>query len=52
MVRHYRGDGITAKAQPYDAGHPAAFRRARMIDLLMTQTRPAPVPSMPIRLLR
>jgi hypothetical protein len=21
--RHYCGDGITAKAQPYDAGHPA-----------------------------
>jgi hypothetical protein len=23
--RHYRGDGITAKAEPYDAGHPAVI---------------------------
>ena len=23
--RHYRGDGITARSQPYDAGHPAVI---------------------------
>ena len=23
--RHYRGDGVTAKAEPYDAGHPAVI---------------------------
>jgi hypothetical protein len=23
--RHYRGDGITARAEPYDAGHPAVI---------------------------
>jgi len=23
--RHYRGDGITAKAESYDAGHPAVI---------------------------
>jgi hypothetical protein len=23
--RHYRGDGITAKAEPYDSGHPAVI---------------------------
>jgi hypothetical protein len=23
--RHYRGDGIIAKAEPYDAGHPAVI---------------------------
>jgi hypothetical protein len=23
--RHYRGDGATAKAEPYDAGHPAVI---------------------------
>jgi hypothetical protein len=23
--RHYRGDGLTAKAEPYDAGHPAVI---------------------------
>jgi hypothetical protein len=23
--RHYRGDGITVRAEPYDAGHPAVI---------------------------
>jgi hypothetical protein len=32
--RHYRGDGITAKAEPYDAGHPAVigWRAAEVAD--------------------
>jgi hypothetical protein len=33
--RHYRGDGSTAKAEPYDAGHPAiiGWRAAAAADI-------------------